>query len=80
MDEFETQKIAARNRGNARFNNTNTRGTRKFGRPDISVHKLGPCDLCNRFIELLAFAGLVEDGEGNEIFHKGSETGPTLQQ
>jgi hypothetical protein len=36
-----------------------TRGMRKFGRPDISVHKVGPqhkdaiIDLCNRFIELL---------------------------
>jgi hypothetical protein len=42
---------------------------RKFGRPDISVHKVGPqhkdpiVDLCNRFIELLAFGGIVHDGQ-----------------
>jgi hypothetical protein len=42
---------------------------RKFGRPDISVHKVAPhhrdavIDLCNRFIELLAFGGSVQDGE-----------------
>jgi hypothetical protein len=43
-----------------------TRGMRKFGRPDISVHKVEPqhkdaiIDLCNRFIELLAFGGIVQ--------------------
>jgi hypothetical protein len=46
-----------------------TRGMRKFGRPDISVHQVAPhhrdavIDLCSRFIELLAFGGLVQDGE-----------------
>jgi hypothetical protein len=46
-----------------------TRGMRKFGRPDISVHQVRPChkdaiiDLCNRFIELLAFGGMVQDGQ-----------------
>ena len=68
-----------------------TRGMRKFGRPDISVHKVGPqhkdavIDLCNRFIELLAFGGIVQDGQevrlnslpsGMKCFRKGSEEDP----
>ncbi len=42
-----------------------TRGMRKFGRPDVSVHGVTPEleagveDLLNRFIELLAFGGVV---------------------
>ncbi len=41
----------------------------KFGRPDISVHGVTPDqyeavqDLCNRFIEMLAFGAVVPDGQ-----------------
>jgi hypothetical protein len=46
-----------------------TRGLRKFGRPDISAHRVPPSlkegvlDLCNRFIELQAFGGVVAEGQ-----------------
>lgn len=46
-----------------------TRGMRKFGRPDISVHNVpieleaGVIDLCNRLIEHQAFGHVVADGE-----------------
>ncbi len=46
-----------------------TRGMRKFGRPDLSVHNVpaklheAVIDLCNRFIELQAFGGIVEEGQ-----------------
>jgi hypothetical protein len=46
-----------------------TRGMLKFGRPDISVHGVTPDqyeavqDLCNRFIEMLAFGAVVPDGQ-----------------
>jgi hypothetical protein len=46
-----------------------TRGMRKFGRPDLSVRRVPPryrdavIDLCNRFIELLAFGGVIEEGQ-----------------
>ena len=46
-----------------------TRGMRKFGRPDLSVHRVpadlrgGVVDLCNRFIEYQAFGGIIEEGE-----------------
>lgn len=46
-----------------------TRGMRKFGRPDISLHCVpedqhdAALDLCNRFIELQALGGVVEEGE-----------------
>jgi hypothetical protein len=68
-----------------------TRGMTKFGRPDISVHQVGPqrknavIDLCNRFIELLAFGGTVQDGQevrlnslpsGMKCFRRGSEEDP----
>lgn len=45
-----------------------TRGMRKFGRPDISVHNVsailedGVIDLCNRLIEHQAFGYVVPDG------------------
>lgn len=45
-----------------------TRGMRKFGRPDLSVHRVPPqysepvTDLCNRFIEFQAFGGVIEEG------------------
>jgi hypothetical protein len=46
-----------------------TRGLVKFGRPDLSIRGVTPTtrarviDLCNRFIELLAFGGVVPDGQ-----------------
>jgi hypothetical protein len=46
-----------------------TRGMRKFGRPDISIHNVpanqhdAAIDLCERFIELQAFGGIIEDGQ-----------------
>jgi len=46
-----------------------TRGMRKFGRPDISVHDVKPeygagvIDLCNRLIELHADGGVVPEGQ-----------------
>lgn len=46
-----------------------TRGMRKFGRPDLSVHRVpstyrdAVIDLCNRFIELQAFGGTVAEGQ-----------------
>jgi hypothetical protein len=46
-----------------------TRGMRKFGRPDISVVDVPPSqreaaiDLCNRFIEMMAFGAIVPEGQ-----------------
>ena len=46
-----------------------TRGLRKFGRPDLSLHHVGPrhrdavIDLFNRFIEFQAFGGIVPAGQ-----------------
>jgi hypothetical protein len=46
-----------------------TRGMRKFGRPDLSLHgvadsqRAAVVDLFNRFIELLAMGGIVADGQ-----------------
>jgi hypothetical protein len=46
-----------------------TRGMRKFGRPDISVHEVGVeleeavKDLCNRFIEMEAFGAVIPEGQ-----------------
>ncbi len=46
-----------------------TRGMRKFGRPDISVHQVTPdledgvIELCNRLIEHQAFGHVVADGQ-----------------
>jgi hypothetical protein len=46
-----------------------TRGMRKFGRPDLSVRGVGPAhreaviELCNRFIELQAFGGVIPEGQ-----------------
>jgi hypothetical protein len=68
-----------------------TRGMRKFGRPDLSIHQVAPqyraaiIDLCNRFIELLAFGACVEDNQeirlrslpaGMKCFRRGSEDDP----
>jgi len=64
-----------------------TRGMRKFGRPDLSVHNVGPqyagaiIELCNRFIDLLALGGVVAEGQeirmsslpaGMRCFRRGS--------
>jgi hypothetical protein len=46
-----------------------TRGMRKFGRPDLSVHRIPPryrdavIDLFERFIELQALGGIIEEGQ-----------------
>ncbi|HWB07922.1 MAG TPA: hypothetical protein VG826_01670 [Pirellulales bacterium] len=46
-----------------------TRGLRKFGRPDLSIHNVSAeyrgtvIDLCNRFIELQAFGGIIPEGQ-----------------
>jgi len=46
-----------------------TRGMRKFGRPDISVHDVAAnhrdaiIDLCNRLIEMMAFGALIPEGQ-----------------
>jgi len=46
-----------------------TRGMRKFGRPDLSVHGVPPdhmdgvIDLLNRFIEFQAFGGVIPEGQ-----------------
>lgn len=46
-----------------------TRGLRKYGRPDLSIHKVSKAnespviDLLNRFIEFQAFGGIIEDGQ-----------------
>jgi hypothetical protein len=46
-----------------------TRGLRKFGRPDISVRRVGAAyrdaviDLCQRFIEYQAFGGIIPEGQ-----------------
>lgn len=46
-----------------------TRGLRKFGRPDLSIHNVPSryrdaiVDLCNRFIEFQAFGGVIADGQ-----------------
>jgi hypothetical protein len=46
-----------------------TRGLRKFGRPDLSLRNVLPIyqeaavELCNRFIELQAFGGIVPEGQ-----------------
>jgi hypothetical protein len=68
-----------------------TRGMRKFGRPDLSVRKVRPehkkatIDLCNRFIEFLAFGGVIEDGQvirvkslpsGMRCLHRGNDDDP----
>jgi hypothetical protein len=46
-----------------------SRGMRKFGRPDLSIHNVpakrqeAVIDLCNRFIEWQAFGGVIEEGQ-----------------
>lgn len=68
-----------------------TRGMRKFGRPDISFSNISPeleegaIDLCNRFIEMMAFGALVPEEQeinmqslptGLKCFHRGSMDDP----
>lgn len=68
-----------------------TRGMRKFGRPDISVHNVpaelenGVIDLCNRLIEYQAFGHVVPEGQpinmqalpcGGTIHHGGDFDDP----
>jgi hypothetical protein len=68
-----------------------TRGMRKFGRPDLSLHHVpeeyekAAIELCNRFIELQAFGGLIPEGQevhmaslpnGLICRHKGSGDDP----
>jgi len=68
-----------------------TRGLRKFGRPDISIHNV-PAAFCaavvgmlNRFIEFQALGGVIQEGqcvqltslpEGMYCTHGGSEDDP----
>lgn len=46
-----------------------TRGMRKFGRPDLSIHNVPPeyndaiVDLCNRFIEFQGLGGVIPEGQ-----------------
>lgn len=50
-----------------------TRGMRKFGRPDISVRRVGAAyrdaviDLCERIIEYQAFGAVIRDGDSVRI-------------
>ena len=68
-----------------------TRGMRKFGRPDLSLHNVpdkyekAAIELCNRFIELQAAGGRIPDGQeiqmpslpgGLVCRHKGSLDDP----
>ena len=68
-----------------------TRGLRKFGRPDLSIHRTparystAAVDLCNRFIELLALGGEIPEGQeikmralppGMRCFNRGSDDDP----
>jgi hypothetical protein len=68
-----------------------TRGMRKFGRPDFSVHDVPPrfhegvIDLLNRFIEFQAFGGVIPEGqpirmrgfpEGMACHHQGDPDDP----
>jgi hypothetical protein len=60
-----------------------TRGMRKFGRPDLSLHNVPSVhndaiiDLCERFIEFQAFGGNIE--EGREIRMKSLPDGMTCR-
>jgi len=68
-----------------------TRGLRKFGRPDLSIHKVLPdfreqvIDMLNRFIEFQAFGGVVKEKEiiriaelpaGMRCYHRGDMEDP----
>jgi hypothetical protein len=55
--------------GDASLTWFHTRGMRKFGRPDLSLHHAPPryheavIDLLGRFIEFQAFGGIIEEGQ-----------------
>ena len=68
-----------------------TRGLRKFGRPDLSIHdvtdseKEAILDLCERFIGLQAYGGVIEEGkdikmnslpDGYKCYHQGDLDDP----
>jgi hypothetical protein len=68
-----------------------TRGLRKFGRPDLSIHDVTAdrlddvVDLFNRFIEFQAYGGVIVEGQeirsrtlpsGMRCFHGGDEDDP----
>jgi hypothetical protein len=68
-----------------------TRGMRKFGRPDISIHNVDPereagvIDLCSRFIQLQAQGGIMPEGQqirmaslpsGGLVHHRGDLDDP----
>ncbi|MBI3985879.1 MAG: hypothetical protein HY343_03090 [Lentisphaerae bacterium] len=68
-----------------------TRGLRKYGRPDISIPGVSAAlkepmiDLCDRFIELQAFGGIIPEGqeirmkslpEGTRCHHGGTVDDP----
>jgi hypothetical protein len=52
-----------------------TRGMRKFGRPDLSIHNVpaeyngAVIDLFERFVEFQAFGGIIEDGRQIRLNH-----------
>ncbi|MEM7084483.1 MAG: hypothetical protein AAF465_17310 [Pseudomonadota bacterium] len=60
-----------------------TRGLRKYGRPDLSIHRVQPkhrdsvVNLLNRFIEFQAYGGIIKDGE--EIRIAGLPSGMTCR-
>jgi hypothetical protein len=68
-----------------------TRGMRKFGRPDLSIHgvkaewKSAAIEVCNRLIELQALGGIIEEGravvapgfpDGFTCHHRGTPEDP----
>jgi hypothetical protein len=68
-----------------------TRGMRKFGRPDLSIHRVSSeyrdavLDLCNRFIEFQALGGVIAEREeikmralpaGMICWHRGDSDDP----
>ena len=61
--------LVSEDEGNSGLSWYHTRGMRKFGRPDLSIHAvprdLEPAvvDLFNRFIEMEAFGAIVEEGQ-----------------
>jgi hypothetical protein len=69
--------------GDASLTWFHTRGMRKFGRPDLSLHGVPPqyrdavIDLFERFIELQAFGGVI--AEGQEICRKRLPEGMTCR-
>lgn len=56
-----------------------TRGMRKFGRPDLSIHGVNPAyqdvaiEMCNRFVQMMALGHVIPDGQ--QISMKGLPQG-----